>query len=59
MQDSNSSSGTTNADTNDRRRGNGQRRQTDRALPVAGYLYEEKTDVEDIIDPSDMGLNVL
>ena len=45
-----SSSGTTN---------NNNRRTTERALPVAGYLYQEKTNVEDLIDPADMGLKVL
>ena len=30
-----------------------------RALPIAGYLYQEKVDVQDIIDPVDMGLKVL
>ena len=35
------------------------RRKQQRSLPTAGYLFQEKTDVKDIIDPSDMGLKVL
>ena len=35
------------------------RRGQNRALPIAGYLFKEKVDVNDIIDPVDMGLKVL
>ena len=34
-------------------------RRNNRALPIAGYLFKEKVDVTDIIDPLDMGLKVL
>ena len=30
-----------------------------RALPARGYLFEDKVDTDDIIDPKDMGLQVL
>ena len=30
-----------------------------RALPMAGYLFKEQVDTENIIDPQDMGLTVL
>ena len=36
-----------------RRVGNG------RSLPEAGYLFKEKVDIKDVIDPSDLGLTVL
>ncbi len=36
-----------------------QRRKNQRSLPSAGYLFQEKVDVTDIIDPADMGLKVL
>ena len=57
MRDSrDSSSGTTTG--NNSRLGNGVR-QAHRSLPTAGYLYQEKTNVDEIIDPTDMGLKVL
>lgn len=40
-------------------RGGQHDRQAARLLPVAGYLYQEKTNVLNIIDPNDMGLKVL
>ena len=36
-----------------RRVGNG------RSLPEAGYLFKEKVDIKDVIDPIDLGLMVL
>ena len=30
-----------------------------RSLPARGYLFEEKADIHNIIDPKDMGLTVL
>ena len=30
-----------------------------RTLPARGYLFEDKVDTDDIIDPKDMGLQVL
>ena len=35
------------------------RKPTDRALPARGYLFEDKVNVDDIMDPHDMGLQVL
>ena len=30
-----------------------------RSLPIAGYLYKDKVDIKDIIDPKGLGLMVL
>ena len=66
-----SSSGTTNT-TDDRGERNdeaqpregrngraGARDAAARSLPEAGYLYKDKVDIKDIIDPKDLGLMVL
>ncbi len=51
-----SDSGSGATATNNNRRA---KQRKERALPTAGYLYQEKTDVVDLIDPCDMGLKVL
>ena len=44
----------------DARQGRGNTRtMATRSLPVAGYLYKDKVDIKDIIDPKDLGLMVL
>ena len=35
------------------------RSQKQKALPARGYLFEDKVDTDDSIDPKDMGLQVL
>ena len=37
----------------------GRNRHATRALPTAGYLFKDKVDITNIIDPKDMGLTVL